>query len=81
MPVFAIFSRQIDGDLVFRYRNSRGGILVGRIDGKSTVPLSGFCKDVLGFDLAPLSEPDQLHQRAASVHVLDEVSWRGPRSG
>ncbi|WP_210756755.1 hypothetical protein [Caldichromatium japonicum] len=52
MPVFAIFSGQIDDDLVLRYRNSRGGILVGRIDGGSTVSLFGFCKDVLGFDLA-----------------------------
>lgn len=52
MPVFAIFSGQIDGDLVLRYRNSRGGILVGRTDGGSTVSLFGFCKDVLGFDLA-----------------------------
>lgn len=52
MPVFAIFSGQIDSDLVLRYRNSRGGILVGRSDGGSTVSLFDFCKDVLGFDLA-----------------------------
>lgn len=52
MPVFAIFSSQIDGDLVLRYRNSRGGILVGRTAGASTESLYSFCRDVLGFDLA-----------------------------
>ena len=52
MPVFAVFSSQIDGDLVLRYRNSRGGILVGRTDGDSTVSLFAFTREVLGFDLA-----------------------------
>ena len=52
MPVFAIFSSQIDGDLVLRYRNSRGGILVGRTDGPSTVSLFAFCREVLEFDLS-----------------------------
>ncbi|MFD2579092.1 hypothetical protein ACFSTD_11785 [Novosphingobium colocasiae] len=52
MPVFAIFSGQIDGDLVLRYRNSRGGILFGRPTGSSTASLFTFCKEVLNFDLA-----------------------------
>ncbi|AKQ54699.1 hypothetical protein [Bordetella hinzii] len=52
MPVFAIFSSQIDGDLVLRYRNSRGGIVVGRTAGASTESLFAFSRDVLGFDLA-----------------------------
>jgi hypothetical protein len=34
MPVFAIFSGQIDGDLVLRYKNSRGGIIIGQTAGK-----------------------------------------------
>jgi hypothetical protein len=52
MPVFAIFSAQIDGDLVLRYRNHRAGILVGRTDGASNESLFVFCQEVLGFDLA-----------------------------
>jgi hypothetical protein len=52
MPVFAIFLAQIDSDLVLRYRNSRGGILVGCTDGDSIVSLFAFCKEVLGFDLS-----------------------------
>ncbi|MFQ3591329.1 MAG: hypothetical protein SNJ67_13665, partial [Chloracidobacterium sp.] len=56
MPVFAIFSGQIDGDLVRRYQNNRGAILVGRMDGGSTSSLFDFCKFVLGFDLAGFFE-------------------------
>lgn len=52
MPVFAVFSSQIDGDLVLRYRNSRGGIVFGRTAGTSTESLFIFSRDVLGFDLA-----------------------------
>lgn len=51
MPVFAIFSSQIDGDLVLRYRNSRGGIIVGRTQGDNCTSLFFFCRDVLSFDL------------------------------
>jgi hypothetical protein len=52
LPVFAIFSGQIDGDLVLRYRNSRAGIIVGRQTGSSQESLFVFCRDVLEFDLA-----------------------------
>ena len=52
MPVFAIFSSQIDGDLVLRYRNSRAGIVVGQTTGSFTESLFAFTRDVLGFDLA-----------------------------
>jgi hypothetical protein len=51
MPVFAIFSAQIDGDLVLRYRNHRAGIIVGRTDGSSIESLFVFCQEILGFDL------------------------------
>ena len=33
LPVFAIFSSQIDSDLVLRYRNNRCGILIGTTSG------------------------------------------------
>lgn len=52
LPVFAIFSGQIDGDLALRYRNNRGGILVGSTQGTSTTSLFAFCKETLAFDLA-----------------------------
>lgn len=52
LPVFAIFSSQIDSDVVLRYRNNRCGILVGVVDGDSQTSLYAFCEQVLGYDLA-----------------------------
>jgi len=52
LPIFAIFSSQIDADLVLRYRNSRGGIIIGTTVGSSQISLFVFSKDVLGYDLA-----------------------------
>jgi hypothetical protein len=52
LPVFAIFSAQIDADLVLRYRNSRGGIIIGTTSGSSQISLFVFSKEVLGYDLA-----------------------------
>ncbi len=52
LPVFAIFSAQIDGDLVLRYRNNRAGIVIGATSGSSQESLFTFCKDVLEYDLA-----------------------------
>lgn len=52
LPVFAIFSSQIDADLLLRYRNSRGGIIIGTTSASSQISLFAFCKEVLGYDLA-----------------------------
>ncbi|MEL7035809.1 MAG: hypothetical protein AAFO04_09365 [Cyanobacteria bacterium J06592_8] len=52
LPVFAIFSSQIDADLVLRYRNSCGGVIIGSLTGNSTTSLFIFCQEVLNYDLA-----------------------------
>lgn len=52
LPIFAIFSSQIDGDIILRYRNSRGGILVGSLDSNTQISLFSFFYDILGYDLA-----------------------------
>jgi len=51
LPVFAIFSGQIDGDLMIRYKNSRGGVLVGSLTGSPYESLFTFCEEILGYDL------------------------------
>ncbi len=56
LPVFAIFSSQIDTNVVLRYRNSRCGILVGNRSSDPNVSLYAFCKEVLGYDLARFFE-------------------------
>lgn len=52
LPVFAIFSGQIDGDLVLRYKNNRGGIVIGKTAGSSMESLFTFSKEILDYDLA-----------------------------
>jgi hypothetical protein len=52
LPVFAVFSSQIDSDIVLRYRNNRCGILVGTTSSNAQISLYAFCTQVLGFDLA-----------------------------
>jgi len=51
LPVFAIFSGQIDSDLVLRYKNSRAGIIIGNISGSSYESLFAFCNEILNYKL------------------------------
>lgn len=51
MPVFAIFSSQIDFDIVLRYQNNRCGILTGINNDDPHLSLFAFCKTVLDYDL------------------------------
>ena len=39
LPVFAVFSSQIDTDIVLRYRNNRCGVLIGTTCGNNNVSL------------------------------------------
>jgi hypothetical protein len=52
LPVFAIFSSQIDTDIVLRYRNSRCGILTGISSDDPIISIFAFAKYVLDFDLS-----------------------------
>lgn len=52
LPVFAIFSSQIDTDIVLRYQNNRCGILIGSQSPNPFVSLFSFAKNILGYDLA-----------------------------
>ena len=52
LPVFAVFSSQIDTDIVLRYRNSRCGILIGTTSDNNNTSLYAFCEQILGYDLA-----------------------------
>lgn len=52
LPVFTIFSSQIDEDIVLRYKNNRCGILIGTPTGNAYQSLFVFCRDILQYDLA-----------------------------
>ena len=51
LPVFAVFSSQIDTDIVLRYRNNRCGVLIGTTTDNDQSSLYAFCKNILGYDL------------------------------
>jgi len=66
LPVFAIFSSQIDSDIILRYRNNRCGVMIGSASPNPTISLFAFCKDILGFDLA---EFFQNHSKKFKVEI------------
>lgn len=74
LPVFSIFSSQIDGDIVTRYRNNRCGILVGTRSSSADISLFAFSKNILGYDLASFFErnTEEIKKEISSVltHLL-----------
>lgn len=73
LPVFSVFSSQIDGDIVNRYRNSRCGILVGMLGDDPEVSLFAFCKTVLGYDLAAFFEQNSDRIRTEITSILETL--------
>lgn len=73
MPVFAIFSSQIDFDLVLRYQNNRCGILTGIYNDDPNLSLFAFCKDVLGYDLAGFFERNTSTLRECVESVISSL--------
>lgn len=71
LPVFAIFSSQIDADIVLRYTNNRCGILVGSMNSNKYVSLFAFCKEVLGYDLARFFSDNSEHIRREVSKILE----------
>lgn len=70
LPIFAIFSSQIDSDIVLRYKNNRCGIMIGMLSDNSKISLFSFCKDVLGYDLARFFETNSEVIREQVLEVL-----------
>ncbi|MGB7315206.1 MAG: hypothetical protein WA939_19920 [Nodosilinea sp.] len=70
MPVFAIFSSQIDFDIVLRYRNNRCGILTGINNDDPNLSLFAFCKEVLNYDLASFFERNSLEIKECVTSVI-----------
>jgi hypothetical protein len=70
LPVFAIFSSQIDQDIVLRYRNNRCGIMIGSRSANPNNSLFAFSKDVLGYDLASFFERNSIRIKSELDIVL-----------
>lgn len=56
LPVFTVFSSQIDNDIVLRYTNNRCAVIIGSRNINPHVSLFAFTRDILGFDLAKFFE-------------------------
>lgn len=52
LPVFTIFSSQIDNDIALRYHNGKCGLLTGKLEGDIYTSLYEFSREILDFDLA-----------------------------
>lgn len=70
LPVFAIFSGQIDTDIVLRYRNSRCGILTGTRGSGSLLSLYDFMDEIVGYDLAGFYEAQSTAIRTEIEAIL-----------
>jgi hypothetical protein len=51
-PVFALLSTQVDNSVATRYRNNKCPVLVGALSASPYQSTYGFCKEVIGYDLA-----------------------------
>ena len=73
LPVFSVFSSQIDEDIVLRYRNSRCCVLVGNLNKDSCISLFAFCKEILGYDLAEFFKTNSLFIQEKVRSILEQL--------
>ncbi len=73
LPVFTVFSSQIDKDIVLRYTNNRCGILIGSTSDDSHVSLFAFSKNVLGYDLADFFKRNSDYIRTEVHKILEKL--------
>lgn len=73
IPVFSVFSSQIDNDIILRYKNSRCCVLVGNMNKSPHVSLFSFCKEILGFDLAEFFKINSPFIREKTGKVLEQL--------
>ena len=73
LPVFAVFSSQIDSDIVLRYRNNRCGILTGIRDSGPFSSLYDFMDEVIGYNLAGFFEANRRTIRKEIEDILETL--------
>jgi hypothetical protein len=73
LPIFAIFSAQIDADNMNRYMNSRAGVLIGNGLNDDLVSLFAFIENVLGYDIAGFFERNSDSIKHEMNIVLDAL--------
>jgi hypothetical protein len=70
IPSIVLLSTQIDEDVATRYTEARWLLMTGTRDGSPIESTYGFCRDVLGYDLAAFFERNSARFKAALEEVL-----------
>ncbi|MDE6336309.1 MAG: hypothetical protein K2J63_05990 [Muribaculaceae bacterium] len=70
IPVFAVFSTQIDEDIVLRYSNNKCGILIGTLSNDPFVSIFAFCQEILNFDLADFFRRNTIQIKNDTQNIL-----------
>lgn len=73
LPVFTVFSGQIDNDIVLRYTNNRCAIIIGSRSTNPYVSLFAFTKEVLGYDLAKFFEENSPYIKGEVQKILGKL--------
>lgn len=73
LPVFTIFSSQIDNDIALRYRNGKCGILTGKPEGDIYTSLYEFSRQILDFDLAAFFQHNSTEIKNTINQILAEM--------
>lgn len=73
LPVFTVFSGQIDNDIVLRYTNNRCAIIIGSMNPSPYASLFAFTKEVLGYDLAKFFEENSPYIKGEVQKILEKL--------
>lgn len=73
LPVFTVFSGQIDNDIVLRYTNNRCAIIIGSRNPSPYTSLFAFTKEVLGYDLAKFFEDNSPYIKEEVQKILEKL--------
>ena len=73
LPVIAVFSMQMDGDLIKRYRENRILVLTGNLSDSDVSSTYAFCKKVIGYDLAAFFEQNAEALKKQIGEVLEAL--------
>jgi hypothetical protein len=73
LPVVALLSTQIDGDVALRYRKARWLLLSGTINGSAFDSTYLFLRDVVGYDLAGFFARNSSLLRQEIFRILEKL--------
>jgi hypothetical protein len=73
LPVLAVLSTQIDGDIVERYERGKWLVLRGTVAGEDTFSTYTFARDVIGYDLAAFFQRNSEQLKSFTEDVLESL--------